>query len=226
MDHSPGSSYWKLRASASERDLYLSERATGGFTHVSLHRDGRWHIKVVDPNRDQPFWINYERPAELGSGLTLAMSLVAPAAWGRGAPSDKDVVWTDAGTDEDVELRFDVFLEDPPRDDPTSWPGRDRMGTSLVGRVRAGDGTTASVVVSKGPGLAGEIRQAGAMTAAEVDRIRSNLERATDPRVALYATTAEGAILIRHGFMDRSSFSGAAAAFRDRAATTEQVSGP
>jgi hypothetical protein len=210
-DGEPGSSYWTVSPSTTERDVYIAERWSGRNMHVSLHRDDRWHIKILDPHREQPIWINYERPQPLAPGLTRALTLAAPGAWGQGEQTARTgVIWVIPDDLPNRQVELDLVIEDhEPK--PDEWPGRDSMGTRLVGRLRLADGTTASVVSRCLEATAGSATVPTDLSADQVADLRRRILESRDPRGCLFGRLADGAILMKYGFLDRSSFRDAAA---------------
>jgi len=138
------SSNWTVRAAASRPEVYVAQRATGGFMHISLHQDpDQWHMKVrLATGAVTKEWPN---PPPIGPGLTRALAIViTPAVVNRPGPPRPRVTWVEAVPNKWLE--FNVLLEGA-NVAASTWPGQRSMNTSLVGRIPMGDGSRVCVTV-------------------------------------------------------------------------------
>src|SRR6266511_3564883 len=80
------SATWKLWTDAAQgkSDVYLASRSLGGSLKASLHQSGSWHyahsvrtfedrVKGVVPTLPTRFVETWQRPHEIGPGVTLAL---------------------------------------------------------------------------------------------------------------------------------------------------------
>lgn len=150
---------WKLWAERGrgKSDVYLACRALGGALKTSLHESGQWHVAfskdafenhVVGaiPSVSDRFVEKWPRPAQLGSGPTLAYRIVVPfdAITSNVTERDYAMIWIpSAPSGKAVEI--DILLASEPL--PVGeWPGRRGTGTSLVGSFSLDNGDTTFAV--------------------------------------------------------------------------------
>ena len=190
-DGLPGSSYWTLRTSASEQDVYVAGTSPR-FMHVSLHRDGNWHAKTFQGV--QARHVPYRRPSPIEPGITRALQLTAHGSYGSlGAPiEDREVIWTPPPGN--VRMCFDIFLEDQPTDG--RWPGRTSMGTTLIARRPLPFGGAVSVVGASALATEETFTVPHNLTAPDAEVIKERIRTAGDPRIVIFGDTADGAIAL------------------------------
>jgi hypothetical protein len=139
------SSTWTVRAAANRPELYVAQRATGGFMHISLHDDpDYWHMKVRLATGDvTKAW---PRPPPIGPGLTRALAIVVTPAVVDRPISTRRRQTTWIALVPNKWLEFNLLIEDATVSTST-WPGQRAMGTSLVGRIAMSNGSRACVTV-------------------------------------------------------------------------------
>jgi hypothetical protein len=149
---------WKCWSPSGKEDVYVICRDINGALKTSLHQSGRWQVAYFEgffeesvleeqhgtgPGRFIDTW---DRPAPIAPGVTLALRIVTP--WSattiddQSPPAQMAVV---QAPPEGKAIEFVVFLRDrtiPPGD----WPGRNSMGTTLVGAYTLPSGNTVQVV--------------------------------------------------------------------------------
>jgi hypothetical protein len=203
-DGEPGGSFWQLRASASEQDIYIEESSTKEFSHVSLHASGQWHTKITDRVNDTTTKAIVHRPDEQWPGLTWAFHLSAPSSWGRRSSRHitlPDVRWV--YMDDDAHIFFDVFIDERDVVDD-KWPGYSTMGTHLVGRVPLAKGGSVVVVCHA-------TDEPVTVTIPRNPENEENMRRIAqirggDIRACFHGSNDKGAIVFRYGYgMDPDS---------------------
>jgi len=133
---------WRVRSGARLPELFIEPEGIGHEMHVSLHASGAWHVKVKGHPVHQ--WVS---PNEFHPGFTRALLIVQPAALAKfTAVPPAGAVLVKAPTD-DEPINFNIFIERPGAD-LTGWPGKDGMGTKLVGRLDLAGGAGTCVVTS------------------------------------------------------------------------------
>jgi hypothetical protein len=113
--------------------------------HVSLHESGLWHIKVNGQRVVQ--WL---RPSEFHPGFTRAVMASQPtvvAVHPTPAPAGTVIVPLTVDPADPLPMQFNVFIERPGAD-LASWPGKNAMGTDLVGRLPLATGAGTCVITS------------------------------------------------------------------------------
>ena len=131
------SSYWRVRAGMAKPELFLEREGHGDSWHFSLHASGKWHMKL---GRHKT--ITWDRPDELAPGYVRAVGIVQPVAVARREePLPASAILVDVPPDADP-IIFSVFFELPGAQ-MDSWPGKNAMGSVLIGRIplAAGAGT-------------------------------------------------------------------------------------
>lgn len=148
------SGIWKCWANLGngKNDVYVTNRATGKALKVSLHETGSWRIAFLSgflreeiqadsrlrSNRLVDIW---PRPEEISAGCTLALRIVIPEDAVTVPISDKDprsTVWIPApASGKALEV---VLLLTAPCSNALGWPGRDSMGTQLLGSFEIENG--------------------------------------------------------------------------------------
>jgi len=147
---------WKLwtEASGGKSDVYLACRSLGGVLKASLHESGNWHIAFsqqtfeasvegVIPKCTDRFMDKWPRPSEIAPGVTLAFRIVTPWTGVTNAiegASTTGVIWL-PNAPEPKATEIDILLVKPTT--PVSgWPGKQSMGTSLIGSIPLESGET------------------------------------------------------------------------------------
>ena len=138
-------------------DVYLTCRSLKGALHASLHESGLWHIvyaekffaENLDALGDRPqgrFIDTWPRPCEIVPGLTLAIRIITPhsAVNTPITSSNENITWIPASPPGQA-TEIDIFISLP--DAPvSSWPGKNRMNTKLVGSISLDSGDRIWVV--------------------------------------------------------------------------------
>jgi hypothetical protein len=197
LDGSPGGSYWTLKASAREQDVYVAGTSPR-FMHVSLHRDGNWHAKI-NRSEGRPEHVHHSRPEPLAPGMTRALLLSAHGSWGSfGEPVIDRPVASAIPPPGDALVCFNVFLEEYGAD-LSGWPGKTKMNTKLLGRLPLARGGTVSVVANCEQSVDQTFTGHHNWSPEEATRIRDSIRNAGDPRMVLYGATDDGALALRFG---------------------------
>ncbi len=148
------SGIWKCWTSVGtgKSDVYITNRAIGKALKVSLHQTGSWHIafdsnflkkEVVEESRltSNRFVDKWLKPPEICAGCTLALRIIIPEDAVTIPISDKDpcsALWITAPpTGKAIEI---VLLFTAPHSNFSGWPGRDSMGTDLLGSFQIENG--------------------------------------------------------------------------------------
>jgi hypothetical protein len=146
-DEGRSSDVWKCwtNTGTGKRDVFLTSRPLGTALKLTLHETGRWHVGFHTELKDKLFpggtapptrflgvW---NRGALEGRVWTLAARVYfpwhSPSAPHRDA--DKEVVWL-ASAPKGLANEVAVFLVSTEAD-AREWPGRDSLGTTLVGTL-------------------------------------------------------------------------------------------
>jgi len=147
---------WKLwtEAAGGKSEIYLTCRSLGGALKASLHESGEWHItysqrtfeeqvKDAIPKFKNRFIEKWPRPSEFAPGMTMAFRIVTP--WS--ALTDvversraKGVIWL-PNAPEQKATEIDILLTKPTTQFD-GWPGKQSMGTSLIGAFPLANGET------------------------------------------------------------------------------------
>ncbi len=147
---------WKLwtETGGGNSEIYLACRPLGGMLKTSLHQSGNWHIAysrhayendvkgAVLKQKDR-FIEKWPRPPEIVPGITLAYRVITPwSAVTHSKESDKHnkVNWV-SNAPEGHATEIDIFIVKPTTP-TTGWPGKQSMGTSLIGHVPLENGDT------------------------------------------------------------------------------------
>ena len=135
------SAYWRVRSGTRRPELFIEREDHGALWHLSLHESGRWHLKLRGEER-----VHWIRPGEITPGFTRAVGIVLPVTVIHKdipAPVDIRLVAVDM---ESEPTAFNLFIE-PPGAGLDSWPGKNAMGTMVIGRMllAAGAGTVCIV---------------------------------------------------------------------------------
>jgi len=130
----------------------------GGSIKASLHQSGKWHIAYsqqefersvegIDPKFIDRFIEKWPRPKEIAPGITLAFRIVTPSSAVKNPidpRKEAQVTWLpNAPVQKATEI--DIFLLKK-NVLVSGWPGKNSMGTSLVGTIPLENGDTVWVV--------------------------------------------------------------------------------
>lgn len=149
---------WKCwtQAGTGRSDVYLACRALGGDVKLSLHESGRWHVgfdarrfpAMFEENSapEDRFSGKWDVPTPLAPGLTLACRVRTPAnaVTIEAATLDAEIHWIPVPP-QDQMVEVVIFLLAAGMD-MVGWPGRDSMGTELVGTFGLDDGGSVWIV--------------------------------------------------------------------------------
>jgi hypothetical protein len=138
-------------------DIYLANRVLGGSLKASMHKSGKWHIAFskeffndnLDSFIDNPrgrFLDKWNCPADIHSGLTLALRIVTPysAVNVPNSISDEKIKWIQITSNlEAIEIDIFIALKDVL---VSSWPGKNAMKTKLVGSLLTTNGEKVWIV--------------------------------------------------------------------------------
>jgi hypothetical protein len=135
---------WKIWTPKLKSDIYLSCRELKGSIKASLHQSGSWHFGYTDQALDKYFeseeafekskYIEiWPRPKPIADGVTLAFRIVTPhsATTTPVGQTSKDVFWI-PNCSEGSATEIDIIIS-PATNDAQNWPGKNRMGTKLIG---------------------------------------------------------------------------------------------
>ncbi|MDY0088496.1 MAG: hypothetical protein RBS78_08120 [Coriobacteriia bacterium] len=139
-------------------DVYLACRSLGGALKTSLHESGSWHVGFIrdyveanldeaDPKYADPYLQRWPRPAEIAPGVTLAYRILVMSSAVTGSGSNvgnTPMSWIPAPP-AGMAVEITVLLTTAEATG-RSWPGRDSMGTELVGSYLLDNGETVWVV--------------------------------------------------------------------------------
>jgi hypothetical protein len=142
---------------AGKSDVYLICRQLRDDLKVSLHQTGEWHIayskKFVAENPE--FFANnplgryigkWRRPSEIASGVTLAIRIITPhSAVNTPIVSlNRTITWIPVSPPGQA-VEICIFITSP-NALVSSWPGRNRMKTKLVGSMVLDNGEKTWIV--------------------------------------------------------------------------------
>jgi hypothetical protein len=137
------SSYWRVRASVKQPELYLEREGYGKKWHFSLHASDQWHMK--ERRKERLCWA---KPDEMVPGYTRAVGIVQPVAVAhREDSAPEGVTLIPVSVDADP-TTFSIFIERSGAN-LDGWPGKYADGTTFVGRIplAAGAGTCCVVAL-------------------------------------------------------------------------------
>ena len=140
---------WKLWTVRSHPDVYLACRELNGQLKASLHESGRWHIgftkefyeeqiKSIVSTKNR-FIDEWTIPISIAPGVILAFRILTPNASVNSDISDlRDIHFIDFYEDNKaIEIYIIITLKGI---DTTNWPGKNGMGTSLIGSITLSNG--------------------------------------------------------------------------------------
>ena len=151
---------WKLwtEASGGHSEIYLACRALGGELKVSLHQSGNWHVafsaktykdKVEGaiPILTSRFAEKWPQPPDIALGVTLAFRIVTPETAVSSNSEIKNpnkIKWVPPPPDNKAVEKY-ILITTPHAKIP-EWPGKDSMGTELIGSFQLNNGNIVWVV--------------------------------------------------------------------------------
>lgn len=148
---------WKCWSPHGKEDVYLLCRELGGVFKTSLHESGKWHIayektfydekvRQEDKSEKGRFIYTWDAPQPIDQGVQLAYRIITPS--GSVCTPYKDVpnIIQLPKPSEGRALEIDILIIDPTVKLIPEWPGKDNMGTSLVGSFQLPSGKTVWVV--------------------------------------------------------------------------------
>ena len=157
-DDGSSSDIWKCWTNSGQgkRDVYFTSRPLGSALKLSLHEEGQWHVGFFSNKRDKLFeagkapktrflgkWL---RPESLLNPFVLAARLYVPFFSPSESPRnipEGTVRIPSAPNGHSVEIT--IFLLSP-KVSPEGWPGRNNMGTQLIGNLPLEGGGRVSIV--------------------------------------------------------------------------------
>lgn len=139
---------WKLwtETSGGNSEVYLACRALGGTLKTSMHQSGKWHIsfsnktfeesvKCTASKIEDRFIEKWPRPADIAPGIILAYRIVTPYSSITSSTQDggkyKNVKWLPNAL-ESKATEIDILISKT-ETSINGWPGKNSMGTSLIG---------------------------------------------------------------------------------------------
>jgi len=142
---------WRLWTPSGKSDVYLACRALGGALKASLHRSGRWHVAysqaafkgdvqgAISTQQDR-FLEKWPRPAPIAPGVTLAFRIVTPhsAVTSLSSEADGNITWI-PNCPPPRATEIDIMIVSPSIS-VTGWPGKNKMGTQLIGSYKLTNG--------------------------------------------------------------------------------------
>lgn len=150
------SATWKLwtETSGGNSEVYLACRSLGGELKASMHQSGNWHIAFSEgtyqkkvagavPSLDSRFTDRWPQPPDIAEGVTLSFRIVTPAT---AVSSDTKVknpnklVWIPTPIEKKA-IEVYVIITTP-QAKISEWPGKDSMGTDLIGSFKLNNGNT------------------------------------------------------------------------------------
>ena len=157
-DDGSSSDIWKCWTNSGQgkRDVYLTSRPLGNTLKLSLHESGQWHVGFMSNNPDDFFepgkapesrylgkWL---RPESLVNPFVLAARLYIPFFSPSASPREiplNTVKIHSAPVDHSVEIT--IFLLNS-KVSQVGWPGKNNLGTELVGNLPLEGGGRVSIV--------------------------------------------------------------------------------
>ena len=144
---------WTITNPKSKSDIYISCRELRGTIKASLHQSGSWHIGyskdaaekylATDQNKYMEIWT---RPKPIALGFTLAFRIVTPysAVTSPLIESSKHIIWI-PNCNEGFATEIDLIITSS-ETVVRNWPGKDKMGTKLIGSFKLVNEETAWLV--------------------------------------------------------------------------------
>ena len=129
-------------------DVYLTCGRLAGIFKASLHQSGTWQVsftsQFTEKISDRGTWKktsrhfdSWQRPDEIGPGVTLALTILIPASELRKDENNTGVTklvhWV-AAPSVGLAVSFDILITKP-ETTVSDWPGKRSMGTQLVARM-------------------------------------------------------------------------------------------
>jgi hypothetical protein len=152
------SDVWKCwtATGTQRRDVYLTSRPLGHALKLSLHESGQWHLGFDSNKRDKlfnpgtvpetRFLGRWQRDQAGTAPLVLAVRIYFPSASPSEAqrPAPLDTVWIEAAPEgQSTEVAIFLINVTGP---VINWPGKNALGTKLVGRLPLEGGGQVCVV--------------------------------------------------------------------------------
>jgi len=150
------SATWKLwtETSGGNSEVYLACRSLGGELKASMHQSRNWHIafsestyqeKVagVIPSLNSRFTDRWPQPPDIANGVTLAFRIVTPSTAVTSNTKVKNpnkLVWIPTPS-ETRAIEIYVLITTTQARIP-EWPGKESMGTDLIGSFQLNNGNT------------------------------------------------------------------------------------
>ena len=150
------SATWKLwtEMSGGNSEVYLACRSLGGELKASMHQTGNWHIAFSEstyqkkvagaiPNLSSRFTDQWPQPPDIANGVTLAFRIVTPATAVTSNAEVKNpnkIVWIPTPS-ETKAIEINILITSPQARIP-EWPGKESMGTGLIGSFQLNNGNT------------------------------------------------------------------------------------
>jgi hypothetical protein len=150
------STRWKLwtETSGGNSEIYLACRALGGELKASMHQSGNWHIAFSESTYKNKvegavlsltnrFTDKWPRPPEIAEGTTLAFRIVTPetaVSSNSEVKNCKKVKWV-TSPPQTKAIEIYIVITRPYAKLP-EWPGKNSMGTELIGSFQLNNGNT------------------------------------------------------------------------------------
>ena len=136
--------------------IKLTCRELRGALKASLHQSGQWHyaysqktfeeqVKDVILSKEDRFIKKWVRPEIIALGITLAFRIVTPhsAVTSFITEKESDINWI-PNCSTPLATEIDIIITSPST--PVGWPGKNKMGTKLVGYYKLANYVTVWVV--------------------------------------------------------------------------------
>lgn len=150
------SATWKLwtETSGGHSEIYLACRELGGELKASMHESGDWHVAFCEstyeervegavPSLNNRFANKWPQPSEIAEGVTLAFRIVTPETAVSSHSEVKNpnkIKWVPPPP-ETKAVEFYIVITTP-QTKISKWPGKDSMGTELIGSFQLNNGNT------------------------------------------------------------------------------------
>jgi len=142
---------WKLWTPSGKSDVYLTSRELRGTLKASLHQSGSWHVTYSQkafendvqgpvPTQHDRFLEKWPRPKPISPGVTLAFRIVTPfsAVTSPISQVDQKVTWI-PNCPLSHATEIDILIVSASTS-IIGWPGKNNMGTKLIGSYNLTNG--------------------------------------------------------------------------------------
>ena len=144
---------WSISNPKTKSDIYVSCRELNGMIKTSLHESGSWHAGYSKEATEKYFEAKenkyieiWEKPQPITPGVTLALRIVTPysAITKPVGNISKEFTWIpNCATGYATEIDLIITTENT---NLNGWPGKNSMGTQLIGTIQLANGEKAWLV--------------------------------------------------------------------------------